>query len=132
METGTHQPFGTQRSSTDDVKDKAKHLTRTARERALSTLDQQKGQLGDVLERMADASRDDRLGGWVSDYARRGAELLRNRSAGEILESVRRNVRSRPALLLSASFVAGLAFARLMKGSAGGDHGDADWSEVRP
>jgi hypothetical protein len=134
METGTHQPFSTPRGTTDEAKEKAKHLTRTARERALSTLEQQKGQLSSLLERVADAAGDDRLGGYASEYARRAAELLRGRSADEIFQSLRRNVRSRPGLVLSASFVAGLAFARLMKGSMGraGGYGDVDWREVEP
>jgi hypothetical protein len=132
METGTHQPFSTPRHTTDEAKDKAKHLTRTARDRALSTLDQQKAQLSGLLERVADTAGDDRLGGYASDYARRGAELLRSRSADEIFQSIRRNVRSRPGLVLSACFVAGLAFARLMKGSMGAGGGYGDWREVGP
>jgi hypothetical protein len=129
METGTHHhdPFsgGTSQGTTGEAKEKAKELTRTARDRALSTLDQQKAQLSGLLDRVADTVRDDRLGGYASDYARRGSEFLRRQSADEIYHSVRRNLRSRPGLMLSACFVAGLAFARLMKGSTG----DAGWRE---
>jgi hypothetical protein len=122
METGTHHPDpfrGTQGGTTGEAKEKAKQLTRAARDRALSTLDQQKDQLCGLLERVADNVGDDRNGGYASDYARRGAEFLRRQSADEIFHSVRRGVRSRPGLVLSACFVAGLAFARLMKGSMG-------------
>jgi hypothetical protein len=121
METGTHHPdpFGGARQghATGEAKEKAKELTRTARDRALSTLDEQKAHLSGVLERVADSVKDDRFGAYASDYARRGAELLRQRSADDMFRSVRHGLRSRPGLVLSACFVAGLAFARLMKGS---------------
>ncbi len=123
MEIGTHHPdpygHGMESGAAGEAKEKAKELTRTARDRALSVLEEQKGQLSGLLDRMADAMHDDRLGGYASEYARRGAELLRRQSADELFRSVRRGVRSRPGVLLSACFVAGLAFARLMKGSMG-------------
>jgi hypothetical protein len=72
-----------------------------------------------LLDRMADTMQDDQLGGYASEYARRGAELLRRQSADELFRSARRAVRSRPGILLGACFVAGLAFARLMKGGMG-------------
>jgi hypothetical protein len=132
METGTHHPaaFGgrTDTGATGEAQRKAKELTRTARDRALSSLDQQKGQVSALLERVADTIEDDRLGAYASDYARRGADLLRRSSAQELLDSVRRGLRSRPGLTLSACFVAGLAFARLMKGSMG-DGGGARFDE---
>jgi hypothetical protein len=136
METGTQnpQPFGGRSpGTTGDAKEKAKELTHTARDRALSTLDQQKAQLSSLLERVADTTRDDRLGAYASDYARRGAEFLRRRSADELLRSARQEFRSRPGLVLSACFVAGLALARLAKGSAAGDRSYGDsWGEGRP
>lgn len=126
METGSQhpEPFGSsggrpQGGAASDAKEKATELTRTARERALSTLDQQKEQLCGLLERVAETTQDDRLGGYASDYARRGAEFLRRRSTDEILHSVQRSFRSRPGVVLSACFVAGVAFARLVKGSMG-------------
>jgi hypothetical protein len=129
METGTHHPdpIRTPSATTGEAKEKAAELTRTARDRALSTLDQQKSQLGGLLERIADTIKDDRLGGFASEYARRGAELLHRRSADDIFRSVRSGIRSRPGVVLSACFVAGLAFARLMKGSASeGGWGDRE------
>lgn len=126
MEAGTHRPdpfrSGTQQPDpTIRAKEDAKQLTRTARERALSALDQQKEQLSGLLERVADTTRDDRLGAYASEYARRGAEFLRRQSADEIFQSVRRGARSRPGVVLSACFVAGLALARFLKGSQRGD-----------
>jgi hypothetical protein len=136
METGTQnpQPFGGRSpGTTGDTKEKAKELTHTARERALSTLDQQKAQLSNLLERVADTTRDDRLGAYASDYARRGAEFLRRQSADELFRSARQEFRSRPGLVLSACFVAGLALARLAKGSAGrGRSFGESWEEGRP
>jgi hypothetical protein len=133
METGTHDPrphgSGTQHT-TGEAKEKAKELGRTARERALSVVDQQKDQVSGLLDRVADSMQDDRIGGYASQYARRGAELLRRQSADELFDSMRRGLRARPGLVLSACFVAGLAFARLVKGTAsGGPHDDGRWSE---
>ncbi len=128
METGTQhpEPFSgrPQGGATGEAKEKAEELTRTTRDRALSTLDRQKEQVSGLLERVADAVQDDRLGGYASEYARRGAELLRRQSADELFRSVRRGFRSRPGVVLSACFVAGLAFARLMKGSTGNAWGE--------
>jgi hypothetical protein len=126
--TGTFQPEpfggGRQSGTTDDTKEKAKELTRTARDRAFSAVEQQKTQLSGLLERVAETVQDDRLGGYAADYARRGAELLRRQSADELFQSVRRGFRARPGLVLSACFVAGLALARLAKGGAGGGRHD--------
>lgn len=120
MEIGT-QSYGDRGGATAEAKDKARELTRTARERAFATLDERKGQLSGLLDRMADTMRDDQLGAYASEYARRGADLLRGQSADELFRSARRAVRARPGILLGACFVAGLAFARLMKGSMGAD-----------
>jgi hypothetical protein len=122
METGTHGGSPYQRTtedSTRQVKEKATELTRSARERAMSTVDQQKGQVCDTLDRMARSLEDDRLGGYVAGYARRGADYLRHHSADELLASAQAGLRSRPGLMLSACFVAGLAIARVMRSGAG-------------
>lgn len=118
METGTHDPFGSGKTTSGEAKEKAKELSRTARERAMSAVGQGKEQVCSVLERAADSMQDDRLGSYASDYARRGAEFLRRQSPDELLDSARRTLRARPGLVLSACFVAGLAFARLVKGAA--------------
>jgi hypothetical protein len=134
METGTHHPEprgARQGQSTEEAKQKAKELTRTARERALSTLDAQRTQLGSVLERVADSIQDDRIGAYAADYARRGAAVLRERSAEEIFGSIRAGLRSRPGLVLSACFVAGLAFARIAKGSIAGGRDGGELGERR-
>lgn len=135
METGTHgsEPYGSgTQHTTGEAKEKAKELGRTARERALSVVDQQKDQVSGLLDRVADSMQDDRIGGYASDYARRGAEYLRRQSADELLDSVRRGFRTRPGLVLSACFVAGLAFARLVKGTASDGHDDGRWEEGTP
>jgi hypothetical protein len=127
METGTHDPFGGGQTTTGEAKEKARELTRTTRERAMSAVGQGKDQLCGVLERAADSMDDDRFGRYASDYARRGAEFLRRRSPDELLDSARRTLRSRPGVVLSACFVAGLAFARFVKGAASdGDEGRYD------
>lgn len=133
METGTHhpEPFGsstgrTESVSTGQAKEKATELSHRVRDRAMATLDQRKEQVCELLERVADGTRDDQLGGYASEYARRGAEFLRRQSADELFDSMRRGFRSRPGVVLSAAFVAGLAFARLMKGSMGAGGGESD------
>jgi hypothetical protein len=125
MEIGTQ--YGGRDGATAEAKDKARQLQRTARDRAMATLGDRKDQLSGLLDRMADTMQDDALGGYASEYARRGAELLRRQSADDLFRSVRQGVRSRPGVLLGACFVAGLAFARLMKGSAS----DGEWGGER-
>ncbi len=130
-------------TDTGELKEKATQLTHTARQRAMSTIDRQKEQLGNLLDRVAQSAEGDRLGGYAADYARRGAEYLRRHSADEMLGQLRTGIRARPGLLLSACFVAGLAVARMMKRepgrrSWGGDGGwDAEgraayWDEEVP
>jgi hypothetical protein len=103
----------------EEMKEKASQLTRTARERAMSAVDQQKDQVSGLLERVADTVAGDRLGGYAADYARRGADYLRRTSADELYWSVRSGLRSRPGVLLSACFVAGVAIARVMRRDGG-------------
>lgn len=107
--------------STDagELKEKATQLTHSARQRAMSTIDRQKDQVGDLLDRVARSAEGDRFGGYAADYARRGAEYLRRHSADEMFDHLRAGIRARPGLLLSACFVAGLAVARLMKREPG-------------
>lgn len=116
---------------TGELKGKATQLTHTARQRAMSTLDQQKDQLGGLLDRVAQSAEGDRLGGFAADYARRGAEYLRRHSAEELFGNLRAGIRERPGILLGACFVAGLAVARVMKGDSGPQQswrgGDGGW-----
>jgi hypothetical protein len=144
MEPGTQDrdPFARKSGgeSTEQLKEKASELTHTARQRAFSALEQQKSQLCGLLDRVADSVQDDPLGEYASEYARRGAQFLRSRPSDELARSFQRELRARPGLALSAAFVVGLAFARLVKG-AGGDgmgepgtrarwaSGDGEWRE---
>lgn len=123
-------------TGTGELKEKASQLTHDARQRAMSTLDGQREQLGNLLDRVAQSAEGDRLGGYAADYARRGAEYLRRHSAEELFDQVRAGIRARPGLLLGACFVAGLAFARVMKRDPGErryGRGDGGWdAEGRP
>jgi hypothetical protein len=125
METGMHgrEPYGRITSSdrASEVKQKASDLGQTARSKAMSALDERKAELSGLLERIADSVQDDRIGGYAAGYARRGAELLRGRSSDEIVSTLRRELRSRPGVLLSAAFVAGVAIARVIKGGSEAD-----------
>lgn len=120
----------------EKLKEKATQLTRTARQRAMSTVDGQKDQIGSLLDRMAQSAEGDRFGQYAAEYARRGADYLRRHSAEELFDDLRAGIRSRPGLLLGACFVAGLAVARVMKRDPGeqpwrGDGGGWD-AEGRP
>jgi hypothetical protein len=133
METGTEHgapyPHGT--AGAEQVKAKASELTQTARRRAMTTLDQQKTQVCDLLDRVAENIEDDRIGRHAAEYARRGSSYLRGRSADEIFDSVRAELRARPGVLLSACFVAGLAIARVMRGAGDrdGERAQGAWRE---
>jgi hypothetical protein len=137
METGMQgrAPFeqrGADGGKASEVKQKASDLTQNARARAMSALDGQKSQVSGLLDRLADSVQDDRMGSYAAGYARRGAEFLRGRSADEIVSTVGRELRSRPGVLLSAAFVAGIAIARLVKGgsdSGGWREPEAGWRD---
>ena len=106
--------------STEQLKEKASELTHTARQRAFSAIEQQKSQLCGLLDHVADSVQGDPLGEYAAEYARRGAQFLRSRRSDELARSVQRELRARPGLALSAAFVVGLAFARLVKGAGDG------------
>lgn len=108
------------------MKEKASELGRTARERAMTAIDQQKGEVGGLLDRLADTMEGDRIGGYAADYARRGAGYLRRTSADELWSSARTSLRSRPGLLLGACFVAGLALGRILRGDRSDERGYED------
>ena len=99
----------------DELKDKATKLTQTARGRAVEAMEQQKGQVCSLLDKVAQNVEGDKVGGYVADFARRGSEYLRRHSADEILSSASTGVRSRPAALVGASFLVGFAAARLFR-----------------
>lgn len=99
----------------DTMKDKASELTSKARGQAAGAIDAQKDQVSALLDKVAGALEGDRLGGYVADYARRGAELLRGRSGDELMTTARTSARERPAVIVAASFVAGFALARLVR-----------------
>ena len=115
QEQGTRAEGSPGSADAGELKEKATQLTHTARQRAMSTVDGQREQLGSLLDRIAQSAQGDRLGGFAADYARRGADYLRRHSAEEMFDHLRDGVRARPGLVLSACFVAGLAVARLMK-----------------
>jgi hypothetical protein len=108
-------PSGDGHDAGEEMKERATELTRRARGRAMQTIDQRKGEVSGLLDRMADTMQDDHLGAYVADIARRGAQLLRGRSADELLSSARSEVTARPAAFLSLSFLAGFAIARLAR-----------------
>jgi hypothetical protein len=99
----------------EEPKEKAKRLSQTASGRAMAELDNRKGEVSGLLDKVAQNVGDDRIGGYVADCARRGAEYLRNHSAQEMLGSIRSGLTSRPATLVGASFLVGFAAARLFK-----------------
>jgi hypothetical protein len=99
----------------EEVKQRASEVSRKARGRAMERIDAQKGELCGLLDRLADTMEQDRMGAYASDYARRGAELLRGRSSDELVSSVRNELTGRPAAFLPLSFLAGFALARLAR-----------------
>jgi hypothetical protein len=106
---------GSDDRDTEQLKDKATQLTSKARSKAAQELDARKGEICSLLEKMASAVEDERLGSYAADYVRRGAQYLRAHDANELLSSASSRARSNPAAVLGASFVAGLAFARLLR-----------------
>jgi hypothetical protein len=98
-----------------EMRDKASELTHSARRRATERLDSQKGRLSSLLDKVADTMKDDEVGGYAADYVRRGAEMLRGRSTDQLITSAGAQLRSRPAALVGAAFLAGFAVARMAR-----------------
>jgi hypothetical protein len=102
----------------DTMKDKATLAGRNVRDRAIEMLDGRKDEVCGLIEQLANTMERDRVGRFASTYVRRGSEYLRHHSAEQILSSARGatgGLRERPAMLLGACFVGGLALARLMR-----------------
>lgn len=118
-------------SSTTQAKEKAKDLGRGARDRALSSVDREKDHVSGLLDRVADSMRDDRIGGYASDYVRRGADWLRGTSSNDLLHSIQRGFRSRPGVVLAAAFASGLVLARVLKGATEDGGSPGDWERER-
>lgn len=107
--------FGGGTDHSDELRDKASHLTQTARGRAMNALDQQKEQVCSMLEKVAQNVEGEKVGGYVADFARRSSEYLKAHSADEILSSARTQLKGRPAALIGASLLGGFAVARLFR-----------------
>jgi hypothetical protein len=107
--------YGRDTGEGGELKDKAATLTRTARSRMTETLDSQKGELSSLLEKVAENIQDDRFGAYAADYVRRGAEFLKGRSTDDIVAGAMTQLRTRPSVLVGASFLAGFAMARLAR-----------------
>jgi hypothetical protein len=99
----------------EELRDKASQLTTKASSRAAQELDSRKEEICSMLEKMARAVEDERFGSYAADWVRRGASYLRSHDSRELFSTAGERARSNPAAVLGASFVAGLAFARLLR-----------------
>jgi hypothetical protein len=98
-----------------DTKAKVQQLGESARRQATRRLDSRKGQLSGLLDRLAETLEDDDLGRFAAGYVRRASDTLRNRSSDEIFSTAGEGLRSRPAIVVGAAFLAGFAIARLAR-----------------
>lgn len=105
---GTTGPAG-------EMKEKAQALGEGARRQATRRLDSKKGQLSDLLDRLAGTMDGDELGGYAASYVRRGAEVLRGRSTDELIGAASDGIRTRPAAVVGLAFLAGFAIARMAR-----------------
>jgi hypothetical protein len=112
---GERMPGSAAGSSAEELKGKATQLKESARTKAMGTLDANKDQVCQMLDKVADTIEDDRLGRYAADYARRGAEYLRRQSSDDLVTIVAGELRRRPGMLLGACFLGGLAFSRMLR-----------------
>jgi hypothetical protein len=108
---------GTSTSGTDAMKGQVSAMKDQAQSKAIGALDDGKNQVCEALDKIAVALDEsgNRFGGIAADYARRGGEFLRTRSANELWSSAGYGIRSRPAALVGVSLLGGFALARLMR-----------------
>jgi hypothetical protein len=108
---------GSSTSGTDAIKGQVSAVKDQAQNRAMGALDDGKNQVCEALERIAGAldESNNRFGGIAADYARRGCDFLRGRSANELWSSASDGIRTRPAALVGVSLIGGFALARLLR-----------------
>ncbi|MGI9174486.1 MAG: ATP synthase F0 subunit B [Rhodothermales bacterium] len=115
----------------DQAKQKAGELAEQAKQQATSQIATQKerasSSLSSISKALHDASgtlRDEDQGavaGYVDDAAgqlEQFADILQNRSVGELLDEAKRYARREPALFLGGAMVIGLFGARFLKSSS--------------
>lgn len=114
---GYGQGLGTSTSGTEAMKGQVSAMKDQAQSRAIVALDEGKNQVSEALEKIAVALDEsgNRVGGIAADYARRGGEYLRFRSASELWSTTAEGIRSRPAALVGVSLLGGFALARLLR-----------------
>lgn len=112
----------TGRSGTDtgtgvsDVKDQASELAHKARAKAMQGMDARKGEVSEMLDRVAGTMEESTVGSFAAGYVRRGREFLDSRSSDQLVRELGSELRHRPALVIGAAFVGGFALVRLLKG----------------
>jgi hypothetical protein len=111
------------------AKEAAQHLASDARAELDARVAGKKQQAGDELSSVAEALRDSsddlrQRAPLVGDYAERAADtidelagLLKDKSAGEIVEDIQRFARREPALFFGGAFALGVVAARFLKSS---------------
>ncbi len=106
------------------VKEKAGRLARSIAEEQKSRLAKQMGMLAAALAQTAGQLAEQEDGKRVSGYLRsiagkmeQASVYLRNSGLEDLLEAARRQIRSRPALVIGGALITGYIVARLSSGA---------------
>jgi hypothetical protein len=115
--SGTTGSTGATGELKGQVSQQVSQMKDQARSRAVDTIEEGKDKLCEALDQIASAldQGNNRVGGIAADYARRGCEYLRGRSANELWSTAGQTVRGRPGALVAASFLGGFAISRLLR-----------------
>jgi len=109
-----------------EVKEQAKKIEKTVRERALELAEARRGSVASGLHHLAgrieEVAHDpengrevEELARYTADMTHRVADVLKNKPSEELLEMTRRGIRERPALCVAGFFALGFLGARLLR-----------------
>ncbi len=105
-------------------KERLSQLSGAARSRVVEQANERKSQLSQGLSSLSEQLRqggnsDNALAGGLlsrgADYAKRAADALDQRSAEQLMDDVKTQLRERPVLVLGAFFAAGFLASRLLR-----------------
>jgi hypothetical protein len=140
---GTEPAYGTEGSTTDQVKDQVKEKAQVAQDKARGAMGQARGRIGDQVDQRS-TQAGDRIAGTASDVrsiadelrnqgkdapanlaeqvasqADRVGDYLKGASGDRILRDVEDFARRQPMLVAAAGLALGFAASRFLKASSG-------------
>ena len=117
-----HEPIAMTNGNTVSKKDRAGRLAKSVAEEQISKLTKKMDLLASALTQASGQLKEQEEGKQISEYllsiseqVEKASVYLRNSTLGDLIETARNQVRSRPALVLGGALITGYILARAMK-----------------